>query len=88
LTITLWRRATITTLLRRRTAVATLLRRAAKPTLSGTALLILSVVRRIDGTKDELEDPEIGGKVNGRVGTSHLGGLVLEVASHIDHFAD
>jgi hypothetical protein len=71
LTIALLGRATVTTLLRRAT-IATL-------GATGVSLLILSVVRRIDGTKNELEDPKIGGEVDRRVGTSHLGGLVLEV---------
>jgi hypothetical protein len=72
--------------LRRRTTVTTLLRRATITTLraAGISLLVLGVVRRVDGTKNKLEDPKIGGKVDRRVGASHLGGLVLEVASAID----
>jgi hypothetical protein len=81
LTIALLRRATVAALLGRRTAVATLLRRATKA--ARVALLVLSVVRRIDRTENELEDPKIGGEVDRRVGTSHLGGLVLEVGSAV-----
>jgi hypothetical protein len=86
LTIALLRRATVATLLRRRATVTALLRRAAIATLraAGVSLLVLSVVRRVNGTKNELQDPKIGGKVDRRVGTSHLGRLVLEVASAID----
>jgi hypothetical protein len=83
----LLRRATVATLLRRRATVTTLLRRRAAVTTlraAGVSLLVLSVVRRVDGTKNELQDPKIGGKVDGRVGASHLGGLVLEVARAID----
>jgi hypothetical protein len=82
----LLRRATVATLLRRRTTVTTLLRRATITTLraAGISLLVLGVVRRVDGTKNKLEDPKIGGKVDRRVSTSHLGRLVLEVASAID----
>jgi hypothetical protein len=82
----LLRRATVATLLRRRATVTTLLRRTAVTTLraAGVSLLVLSVVRRVDGTKDELQDPKIGSEVDRRVGAGHLGGLVLEVARAID----
>lgn len=55
--------------------------------LSG-ALLVLSVVAGVDGTEDELENPKIGGEVDGRVGASHLGGLVLVVGSAVNHASD
>lgn len=54
----------------------------------GASLLILGIVGRVDGTEDELEDPEVGSEVNGRVGASHLSGLVLVVGSAVDHAAD
>jgi hypothetical protein len=75
------RRATVATLLRRRAAVTTLLRRATIATLraAGVCLLVLGVVRRVNGAENELEDPKIRGEVDRRVGPSHLGGLVLEV---------
>lgn len=75
------------------TAVASLLwRRAAVTALgrgsAGVSLLVLGVVRRVDGAEDELQDPEVGGEVDRWVGTSHLGGLVLEVGRDIDQVAD
>jgi drug/metabolite transporter superfamily protein YnfA len=42
-------------------------------------LLVLGVVAVVDGTKEELDDPEIGGEVDGRVGAGHLFLLILEV---------
>jgi hypothetical protein len=56
-------------------------------TLSG-ALLVLGVVAGVDSTKDELEYPKIRGEVDGRVGTSHLGRLVLIVGCAIHHSSD
>jgi hypothetical protein len=55
--------------------------------LSG-ALLILGVVAGVDSAEDELEDPEIRSEVDGRVGTGHLGGLVLVVGCAVDHASD
>lgn len=52
--------------------------------LSG-ALLILSVVAGVNGAEDELENPEIRSEVDGRVGTSHLRGLVLIVGCAVYH---
>jgi len=52
--------------------------------LSGS-LFVLGVVAGIDGTKDELKDPKIRGEVDGWVGTSHLGRLVLVVGCAIHH---
>ena len=52
--------------------------------LSGS-LFVLGVVAGIDGTEDELEDPKIRGEVNGWVGTSHLGRLVLVVGCAVHH---
>lgn len=54
----------------------------------GGALLVLSVVAGVNGTEDELQNPEIRGEVDGRVGASHLGGLVLVVGSAVDHASD
>lgn len=54
----------------------------------GRALLVLSVVAGIDGTEDELEDPEVGSEVDGWVGTGHLGRLVLVVGCAVDHASD
>jgi hypothetical protein len=56
-------------------------------TVSG-ALLVLSVVAGVDSTKDELEDPKIRGEVDGWVGTSHLGRLVLVVGCAVHHSSD
>jgi hypothetical protein len=53
----------------RRSAVAT----------SRVGLLVLGVVAAVDGAEEELDDPQIGGEVDGRVGTGHLFLLVLEV---------
>ena len=55
--------------------------------LSGT-LLVLGVVAGVDSTKDELENPKIRGEVDGWVGTSHLGRLVLVVGGAVHHAAD
>jgi hypothetical protein len=52
------------------------------------ALFVLGVVAGINGSEDELQDPEIRGEVDGRVGASHLGGLVLVVGRAVDHAAD
>lgn len=60
------------------TVAALLLELTRAGDLSG-ALLVLSVVAGVDGTEDELEDPKIRGEVDGRVGTSHLGRLILVV---------
>jgi hypothetical protein len=53
----------------RRSAVAT----------SRVGLLVLGVVAAVDGAEEELDDPQIGGEVDGRVGTGHLFLLILEV---------
>ena len=79
LTIALLRGAAVTTLLRRAT-VATL-----RGMTTSVSLLILSIVRRVDGSKNELENPKIRGEVDGRVGASHLSGLVLEVRRYVYH---
>lgn len=52
------------------------------------ALLVLSVVGRVNGSEDEFENPEVRGEVDWRLGASHLGRLVLEVGSAVDHGAD
>lgn len=65
--------------------VATLLLELAGTGNLGGALLVLSVVAGVDGTEDELENPKIRGEVDGRVGTSHLSGLVLVVGSAVNH---
>jgi hypothetical protein len=68
--------------------VATLLLELAGTGNLGGALLVLSVVAGVDGTEDELENPKIRGEVDGRVGASHLGGLVLVVGSAVNHASD
>ena len=87
--LVLLRRATRGRLVLLLTAVATLLlaELARAGNLSG-ALLILSVVAGIDSTKDELENPKIRSEIDGRVGTSHLGRLVLVVGCAVHHASD
>lgn len=79
---------TVALLLRRRTSVSTRLRPTVSSLLRVASLLVLRVVAWINCTEDELEDPEIGGEVDGRASTSHLGGLVLVVGCAIDHASD
>ena len=55
--------------------------------LSG-ALLVLGIVAGVDSTEDELENPKVRGEVDGRVGTSHLRGLVFVVGCAVDHASD
>jgi hypothetical protein len=52
------------------------------------ALFVLGVVAGVNGTEDELQDPEIRGEVDRRVGASHLCGLVLVVGRAVDHAAN
>lgn len=52
------------------------------------SLFVLGVVTAVNGTEQELDDPEIGGEVHRRVSASHLFLLVLEVGRAIDHWAD
>lgn len=71
------------------TTVATLL--LAELTRAGNlsrALLVLGVVAGVNSTEDELEDPKIRGEVDGWVGTSHFGGLILVVGCAVDHASD
>tara|TARA_R110002003_G_scaffold248_2_gene17618 strand:+ start:16789 stop:17271 length:483 start_codon:yes stop_codon:yes gene_type:complete len=42
-------------------------------------LFVLGVVAAVDSTEEKFDDPEIGGEIDGWVGTSHLFLLVLEV---------
>ena len=70
------------------TTVTTLLTKLARARNLGGALLVLGVVAGVDSAEDELEDPEIWSEVDGRVGTGHLGGLVLVVGCAVDHASD
>lgn len=51
----------------------------------GAALLVLSVIGRVNRAQDELENPEIGSEIDWRVGAGHLGGLVLVVGRAVYH---
>jgi hypothetical protein len=64
------------------TTVTSLLTKLARAGNLGGALLVLGVVAGVDGTENELEDPEIRGEVDGWVGTSHLSRLVVRCAVH------
>jgi hypothetical protein len=69
-----WRRLLSVTLL-----TAVLAWRSAIAAGDWICLLVLRVVAAINGTEEELDDPEIGRKVHRRVGAHHLFLLVFEV---------
>jgi hypothetical protein len=50
--------------------------------------LVLGIVRRINGSKEQFHNPEVRGKVDGRDGARHLFLLVLVIGSTVDHGAD
>lgn len=49
------------------------------------SLLVLGIVRRVNGTEEQFDDPEVGREINRRVSVRHLVLLVLVVGSAIDH---
>jgi hypothetical protein len=71
-------RSAVLATLRWGTAVALLGRRSVAAR-SRVSLLVLGIVGAVDGAKEELDDPQIGGEVNRGVGAHHLLLLVLEV---------
>ena len=70
------------------TTVTTLLTKLARAGNLSGALLVLGVVAGVDGTENELENPEIRGEVDRWVGTSHLGRLILVVGCAVHHASD
>jgi hypothetical protein len=89
LTVSLLLLTAVATLLLTRLTITLLL--LAELLLAGNlrrSLFVLGVVAGINGTENELQDPKIRGEIDGRVGASHLCGLVLVVGRAVDHAAN
>lgn len=51
-------------------------------------LLVLGIVGRINSAEDQLDHPEVGSQIDGRLGASHFRGFVLVVGGAVDFGSD
>jgi hypothetical protein len=72
-----WRRLSVTSLAGWRASIALL--RGTIAAGWAVRLLVLAVVRRVNGAEKQLDDPEIGGEIDWWVGAGHFFLLVLVV---------